>query len=134
MTADQFAELQSRIRVRSPGSETALIPLANGGSLIRVTQVALGSGWNRPTAEVLFVAPPGYPSAAPDCFWVQPGGLRLSNGATPQGSNDSNPIPGDNEPGRKTTWFSWHVKGWNPNRNSLWTYYLVILDRLRPAR
>jgi hypothetical protein len=134
MTTEQFAELQARLRERSPASEAALLPLPNGGSLIKVTQVALGLGWNRPTADVLFVAPPGYPSAAPDCFWVQPTGLRLANGGTPQNSNDSNPIPGDNEPGRLTTWFSWHVQGWNPNMNSLWTYYLVILDRLRPAR
>ena len=134
MSAEQFAELQTRLRERSPTSLASLLPLPNGGSLIRVTQVALGPGWNRPATDVLFVAPPGYPGAAPDCFWVQPSGLRLSNGGTPQNSNDSNPIPGDNEPGRQTTWFSWHVQGWNPSMNSLWTYYLVILDRLRPAR
>lgn len=134
MSTEQFAELQTRLRERSPESQAVLIPLPNGGSLVRVTQVALGPGWNRSAADVLFVAPPGYPNAAPDCFWVQPSGLRLENNGTPQNTNDSNPIPGDNEPGRSTTWFSWHVQGWNPSMNSLWTYYLVILDRLRPAR
>ena len=134
MIAGQFANLQAQLRERNAASESVLIPLANGGALIRVAQVALGPGWNRPTADVLFVAPPGYPSAAPDCFWVEPTGLRLANGATPQNSNDSNPIPGDNDPARRTTWFSWHVQGWNPNTNSLWTYYRIILERLRPAR
>ena len=134
MTAEQFTELQARIRERSPTSEASLTALPSGGALIRVNHVSLGPGWNRSTADVLFVAPPGYPNAAPDCFWVQPSGLRLANNGTPQNTNDSNPIPGDIEPGRSTTWFSWHVQGWNPNYNSLWTYYLVILDRLRPAR
>lgn len=134
MIAQQFDELKARLREKSPVLEATLTPLANGGALIKVVQVDLGPGWNRPSADVLFVAPPGYPNAAPDCFWVEPSPLRLANGATPQNSNDSNPIPGDNEPGRRTTWFSWHIQGWNPNTNSLWTYYLVIRDRLRPAR
>lgn len=134
MIEQQFKELRSQLEDRSPSSDATLTPLPNGGALIKITRVDLGHGWNRQTADVFFVAPPGYPNAAPDCFWVEPRPMRLKSGATPQNSNDSNPIPGDNEPDRRTTWFSWHVQGWNPNTNSLWTYYLVILDRLRPAR
>lgn len=134
MIAQQFEELKTLLRERNPASEATLTPLANGGALIKVNQVDLGPGWNRPAADVLFVAPPGYPNASPDCFWVEPSSLRLINGATPQNSNDSNPIPGDNVPGRRTTWFSWHVQGWNPNMSTLLTYYHVILERLHPAR
>jgi hypothetical protein len=134
MIAGQFEELKARLRDKSPASEATVTQLANGGALIKVTQVDLGPGWDRPTADVIFVAPPGYPSAAPDCFWVEPSPLRLANGATPQNSNDSNAIPGDNDPGRRTTWFSWHVQVWNPNTGSLSGYYQLILDRLRPAR
>jgi hypothetical protein len=135
MLDDQFSELTKRLKDKSPDSAVTLTPMGNGASLIKVTQVDLGAGWNRPKGDVLFVAPPGYPNAAPDCFWVEPGGLRLANGGTPQNSNDANPIPGDLLGiGRSTTWFSWHVQGWNPNKNSLLGYYQLIIDRLRPAR
>lgn len=134
MIAQQFEELKTLLCEKNPASEAMLTPLANGGALIKVNQVDLGPGWNRPSADVLFVAPPGYPNAAPDCFWVEPSSLRLANGATPQNSNDSNPIPGDNVMGRRTTWFSWHVQGWDPNMSTLLTYYRVILKRLHPAR
>lgn len=107
--------------------------LPNGGTLIRVPSVPV-SGWSRPAADVLFVAPPGFPAAQPDCFWVEPNNFRLAGGQTPQSSNDGNPIPGDVEPGRSTTWFSWHVQSWNPSRDTLNTFFKVILSRLTPAR
>src|SRR5580658_3269177 len=84
-----------------------LTPLSSGAHLIEIPGYVLPSGWNRREATILFVAPPGYPGAQPDCFWVDTAGLRLANGGTPQASNDANPIPGVN--GRSTTWFSWHL-------------------------
>lgn len=108
--------------------------LPNGGQILRVENVDIGLGWNRVRATVLFLAPPGYPASKPDCFWVEPGNFRLANGATPQAANDGNPIPGDTEAGRSTTWFSWHVDPWQPGRDNLVKYFQVILDRLRPAR
>jgi len=134
MISEQLTSLRERLAKKSPASEVVLTPMSNGGTLVKVTQVVLVEGWNRPKADILFVAPPGYPNAAPDCFWVEPAGLRLANGATPQNTNDSNPIPGDTQPGRSTTWFSWHVQGWNPNKSSLYGYYRLITDRLKPAR
>lgn len=107
--------------------------LPNGAWLISVPGVKLPVGWNRNDVTVLFVAPPGYPAAQPDCFWVEPGGLRLQNGGTPQASNDSNPIPGDTKQ-RNMTWFSWHLQTWNPNTDSLVTYFNVAMQRLNPAR
>ncbi len=104
--------------------------LQNGTVLVAVPDVKV-DGWNRPKVKILFLAPPGYPAAQPDCFWVEPGELRYDNGGTPQGSSDSNPIPNDTEASRSTTWFSWHVSTWNPNRDSLVTYLAVILDRLK---
>ena len=103
--------------------------LPNGGVLVQVAGVKV-EGWNRPTADLLFVAPPGYPSGQPDCFWVEPSNFRIANGNTPQNANDGNPIPGDVLPGRTTTWFSWHVQSWNPSRDTLTTYFKVILNRL----
>lgn len=132
MIQEHFAEL---VEVVGGGADHAplLTALPNGGYLIRVPGVAV-EGWNRPTADVLFVAPPGYPAAQPDCFWVEPAGFRLADGTTPQASNDGNPIPGDIDTTRRTTWFSWHVQGWNPNQDSLKKYFKVILARLAPAR
>lgn len=115
--------------IQSP--ETVQMP--NGGILIRIPAVPI-QGWNRNAADILFVAPPGYPAAQPDCFWIEPAGFRLADGSTPQNSNDANPIPGDVQPGRGTTWFSWHLQGWNPSRDTLKTFFNVILNRLTPAR
>jgi hypothetical protein len=132
MLEAQFKKLNERIDERRWGTEVTKTLMPNGGLLIKVVGVPI-TGWNRPTADVLFVAPPGYPNAAPDCFWVEPSNFRLVNGATPQASNDGNPIPGDTEV-RSTTWFSWHVQSWNPNTDSLVGYFHQILDRLQPAR
>ncbi len=121
-------------RVADGATAPTLSPMPNGAYLVRIPDVALGAGWNRGTATVLFVAPPGYPAAQPDCFWVEPAGLRLAGGGTPQNSNDSNPIPGDIVSGRQTTWFSWHLQTWNPNADSLLTFFKVITNRLKPAR
>jgi len=113
--------------------------LANGGKLIRVPNFLLPEGWLVPNSPerrvtIVFFAPPGYPGSQPDCFWVDPVGIRLANGGTPQNTNDSNPIPGYNKPPPHGTWFSWHVQGWNPNTDSLVTYFKVIRNRLFPAR
>jgi hypothetical protein len=132
MIASQLQELVELRRGKGVAAPSAT-PLPNGGTLVRVPGVDV-QGWNRPQVEVLFVAPPGYPAAQPDCFWVTPAGFRLEGGGTPQASNDANPIPGDIEPARSTTWFSWHLQSWDPSRDSLKKYFGVIMERLRPAR
>lgn len=105
--------------------------LQSGAYLIEVPKVKLPAGWNQNEVTVLFIAPPGYPAAQPDCFWTQTGGLRLQDGTTPQNTNDANPIP---EVGQRGTWFSWHLQSWDPNRDSLKTYFNVIMQRLNPPR
>ncbi|MFN4349990.1 MAG: E2/UBC family protein [Hylemonella sp.] len=132
MIHEQLEELRQYCLEEGLHIETSA--LSGGGTLIRVPSVMIGPGWNRDRADVLFVAPPGYPAAKPDCFWVTPGNFRLMDGGTPQASNDGNPIPGDTEPGRSATWFSWHVQTWNPNKDTLKKYYKVIRSRLTPAR
>jgi hypothetical protein len=121
-----------RLRDAAPAPTARRLP--NGGYLITVPEVDIGPGWSERRVNLLFVAPPGYPAAQPDCFWVEPCGLRLVGGGTPQNSNDSNAIPGDDVPGRRTTWFSWHLQTWNPNTDSLMTFFNVIMNRLKPAR
>jgi hypothetical protein len=116
------------VLLRQCHPDASATPLGTGGHLITVPNVELPDGWNRRNTTVLFVTPPGYPSAQPDCFWVEPTQFRLANQGTPQGSNDSNPVPGLT-PARQFTWFSWHLQSWNPNRDSLITYFNVIMKR-----
>lgn len=105
--------------------------LPSGAHLVTIPDIKLPPGWNREVVTLYFVTPPAYPGAQPDCFWLSPPGVRLANNGIPQNSNDSNPIP---EVGNVGTWFSWHVQTWNPNCDSLVTYFNVIMQRLRPAR
>lgn len=132
MSTKQLQALAEHCAASSLAAPDA-INLPGGGVLIRIVDLPV-TGWNRPTANVLFVVPPGYPAAQPDCFWVEPNDFRIQGGDTPQNTNDSNPIPGDLQVGRSTTWFSWHLQGWNPSRDTLTTYFKVILTRLTPAR
>jgi hypothetical protein len=111
--------------------EATVTPQPSGAYLIEVHNYRMPPGWNRDVVTIIFLAPPGYPAAQPDCFWIEPGGIRLANGSTPQGSNDSNPIPGI---GPRGTWFSWHLQQWDANRDSLVRYLKVIKQRLCPAR
>lgn len=135
MIEAHFEKLKERALSKNQNSIVTKTPMQHGGFLISVSDVPLGQGWNRNTTTVLFVAPPGYPNAAPDCFWVEPGGLKLEGGGIPNASNEGNSIPGDPINNRSTTWFSWHVQAWNPNSAySLLGYYQRILDRLLPAR
>jgi Prokaryotic E2 family E len=113
------------------GDDLVVRLLPSGAQLIEVRNYKLVPGWSQPVVTVIFVAPPAFPAAQPDCFWVEPGQLRLENGGTPQNTNDSNPIP---EVGQRGTWFSWHLQDWNPNIHSLVSYFTVIEHRLNPPR
>lgn len=132
MINQQFIELQSYLQ-----NEKQLVAelqnLSNGSYLVTIKNVPVRDGWSCKAVDVLFLAPPGYPAARPDCFWVTPA-LRLSSGAVPQAANEGTPIPGDPIPGRPLTWFSWHLQTWDPNKDKLVTFYSVILKRLTPAR
>lgn len=118
----QFAELQ----------EAGLAPQVHhapsGAAVITIPNFDLPEGWNRETTSIRFVAPAGYPFAAPDCFWTDPG-LTLENGQPPKASNIQ-PLPEDGQAG---TWFSWHVTQWNPNSDSLLTFFRIIRQRLQTA-
>ena len=133
MIEEQFDQLKDQCESNQTGVPIRT-SLASGATLISIPDVSIGDGWNCKKVEVLFLAPPGYPAAQPDCFWVTPSGLRLENGGTPQNTNDSNPIPNDTVSDRQTTWFSWHLQSWNPNHDSLVTFFKVIMQRLKPAR
>lgn len=104
-------------------------PLPSGAFLIELKSVALPQGWNKPSTSIRFIVPVGYPFAAPDCFWAD-NDLRIAPSTQPQATNFQ-VVPEVNAPG---LWFSWHVQGWNPNRNNLVTYAKVIEQRLKELR
>lgn len=89
---EQQKKLLDDFRSRESASLPTIESFPNGAWLVKIPDVKLVSGWNRQDVTILFVAPPGYPGGQPDCFWVEPGGFRLQNGATPLASNDSNPV------------------------------------------
>ena len=94
-----------------PGATLTRLP--SGAHLVTMPDVKMPPGWNRQSVTILFVAPPAYPAAQPDCFWVEPTGVRLENGTTPQNTNDANAIP---EVGQRGTWFSWIFSTGIPRR------------------
>lgn len=123
--AASIAELQfEALAERFPGSSMTALP--GNLWLVTVPDVALPAGWNQTSTAVSFVVPVGFPSANPDCFFADLS-LRLASGAMPTASNFQ-PIPGTNA---QAMWFSWHVAGWNPVRDTLTTYVHVIRDRLQ---
>ena len=107
-----------------PGS--TLESISGGAGLVTVPDVSLPEGWNKRTTTIWFLVPVGYPSATPDCFYAD-SDLRLVNAAMP-GSSGMQEIP--NVGGGPRLWFSWHVSGWQPTRDTLLTYVRVIRDRL----
>ena len=120
----QVAEIQQQF----PGTTVQALP--SGATLVSVPNVELPSGWSKGATRVFFLAPVGFPHAQPDCFWVD-ADLRLQGGGMPQ-STGMNPIP---EMGTALLWFSWHLAHpWNPNRDTLATWFGVIRNRLREVR
>lgn len=103
--------------------------LPSGSILIEVAPVRLPPGWNQESTKVRFLAPVGYPHAAPDCFWADKG-LALANNSPPQASNQQQ-IP---ETVHVGTWFSWHVQNWKPNKDSLLSFTHAIEHRLRQVK
>jgi len=115
--------------LRTYQTQTSLQKLPDGSHLIIVQSFTLPSGWSKPSVDIKFLAPVGYPLARPDCFWTD-FDLRLSNGNMPQNTGQ-NPIP---HISTQHLWFSWHVASWNPNVDSLLTYLYVIKRRLCDPR
>jgi hypothetical protein len=127
MTPILERQLEELRRVYPSGAEITQLP--SGAFLVELKSVALPTGWNKSNTSVRFVVPVGYPFAAPDCFWADTD-LRVAPSTQPQATNFQ-PIPEVNAPGM---WFSWHVQGWNPNRNNLVSYAKVIEQRLKDLR
>jgi len=115
------------LRAKYPAATCAANP--DGSAVVIIPDVALPAGWNAPTATVVFVAPAGYPQAAPDCFWTNPG-VALVHGGAPQntGQNHQPGVPPN------WLWFSWHPSTWSSNADNFETYLNVIRQRLHQVR
>jgi hypothetical protein len=113
-------------RLRARAGDFQRLNAPGIGSIIELPVIELPAGWNKSACRILFVVPEGYPFAKPDCFWAD-SDLRLAGGGVPQNAQINNPIPGK---GELLLWFSWHVEPWNPNRDDLVTWYVLINRRL----
>ncbi len=120
---EQFALL------KTVAEQAMLSMLPSGAAIIRVPRFVLPAGWSRSDTTVHFLAPVGYPFAKPDCFWADHD-LRLSSGAMPQNSQ----IQAIPETSEQLLWFSWHTSQWHPSRDTLVSYFYVIMSRLREAK
>ena len=127
----QIDELRKYVAKKFVLSDFEAQPLPNGSYLISVRNFPLAAGWNRDTTTVHFVVPPGYPGASPSYMWVEPGGFRLRDGCTAGNANDWNRIPGDTLKDRSVTWFALRPQAWNPNRDTLFHYFQLVLRRLQ---
>ena len=82
MISEQFQQLKEYLQ-QFKHQDAEIQRRADGSYLITIKGVDLPDGWKPKKVDILFVAPPGYPAAKPDCFWVSPP-VRLANGAIPQ--------------------------------------------------
>jgi len=94
-----------------------------------VHEMALPSGWNRSSTDLLVLVPPGYPATPPDNFFV-PAGFRLGNDQPPANYAEGTSI-------NEQQWgqFSFHSQEWNPTSepdegDNLLTYFVLIERRL----
>ena len=116
-------------RFKARYTSATLTELPSGAALISVPSCGLPSGWSAQEVTLRFIAPNGYPVAAPDCFWVDPN-LNVNGGSLPKSSATNNQIP---ETAVLCHWFSWHVEGghWLPNLHDLLTWMSTCLKRLQ---
>lgn len=93
-------------------------------------QFPLPEGWNREATELIIIIPPGYPTTAPDNFFVR-NGLRLKTGQMPGNYSENQSVLGG-------SWaqFSFHAERWNPSSDirdgdNLLTFMLEVERRLK---
>lgn len=136
--ADYLEDGMIRIRTRYPDAyyETG----KSGSHLIVVPNYILPKGYSHKTCTVLFAAPPGFPACSPTNFWIDVPELSLlepdqSSGYmwSPAWTNDRNPIPGFPNWNNKTRFFRRQLQAWHWT-STLYTYLMVIKQRLEPAR
>lgn len=111
-----------RLRELYPAASCTAI--GDGRFLIHIPGVFLPTGWSKSITNIWFVAPVGYPGAAPDCFWAD-SDLRLAAGRLPQNSGEQL-VPGTTTAG---LWFSWHIGRWAPATHDMRTYASAMRSR-----
>lgn len=116
-----------RLRELYPSARCTVI--GDGRFLIHIPGVILPAGWSKSITNIWFIAPDGYPGAAPDCFWADPD-LRLADGRLPQNSS-AQPVPGTTTP---ALWFSWHLGRWAPTTHDMRTYASAMRSRFEEPR
>jgi hypothetical protein len=92
----------------------------DSGNISVALELPLPEGWSASKVLLRFIVPNGYPTAPPDCFWVEPN-LKVKD-AQPRASQYDHPMPDTNV---KAHWFSWHINDqsqWNGNNDNVFTW------------
>lgn len=113
------------LREQYPSATLRVNP--DGGHIVHVPDMALPPGWSLPSTDVWAVAPAGYPTVRPDCFFADPD-LRLASGGEPASSGQQS------LDGIARRWFSWHLSTWDPDHDGLLQYVRFCGRRLAEAR
>ena len=117
------------LRLKTYFPSANAMPRPDGSAKISIQGFRLPPGWNSDETNVVFIAPVGYPMARPDCFWTSKE-LALASGAPPANSAINNNY-GEPDPMR---WFSFHASKWDPNRDDILTFTMLVRRRLSDAR
>lgn len=111
-------------RLRELYPAASCTAMGDGRFLIHIPGVFVPAGWSKSVTNIWFVAPVGYPGAAPDCFWAD-ADLRLAGGRLPQNSGEQL-VPGTTNP---ALWFSWHIGRWTSATHDMRTYASAMRSR-----
>jgi len=116
-------------RLRELYPSASCTAISDGRFLIHIPGVILPAGWSKSITNIWFIAPTGYPGAAPDCFWAD-SDLRLAGGRLPQNSGEQL-VPGTTT---QALWFSWHIGRWAPATHDMRTYASTMRSRFEEQR
>lgn len=121
-------------QLRRKWPQAHAVPGADGSHLVFLPTFALAKGYDATVCTALFIAPPYFPTTAPTHFFTDIE-IRLKNGAQPHYTSMNNTWPIDRlwPQWAKCQRWHWIVQGWNPNHSSLFTYAMVIRNRLNLA-
>ena len=103
------------------------IEVSEDGSCVNLVfkEFPLGTGFNRPSADLLLRVPLSYPDSGLDMFWTEPGVL-LSDGRVPQNANTEEIYAN-----RRWQRFSWHHNRWNSVTDNIDSYLEFVRYRLK---
>ena len=122
-------------QLRRKWPQAHAVPGADGSHLVFLPTFMLAKGYDATVCTAFFIAPPFFPAVAPVHFFTDIQ-VRLANGGWPHYTSMNNAWPIEHLWPQWAQCQRWHwkVQCWDVNRSSLFTYAMVIRNRLGEAR